>query len=85
MCVINAMNIFIIFLVVLLTFTISSRTDDISAKVWDLSTIGYYQSTTCNISLFEFIAENFDNNISNDFYNHYSKQETPHSVNGDAK
>ena len=59
----NKITIFIIFLVVLLPFTISSRTDDISAKVLDLSTIGYYQSTTCNISLFEFIAENFDNNI----------------------
>tara|TARA_X000000950_G_scaffold288773_1_gene407293 strand:+ start:3144 stop:5168 length:2025 start_codon:yes stop_codon:yes gene_type:complete len=56
-------TIFIIFLVVLLPFTISSRNDNISAKVLDLSTVGYYQSTTCNISFFEFIFENLDNDI----------------------
>ena len=57
-------TIFITFLVVLLPFTFSTSNNDVSAKVLDLSTIGYYQSTTCNISFLEFIVKNFDNNIS---------------------
>ena len=47
-----------------------SRSDDIEATLLNDSTIGYYQSTTCKISLFEFyfanrkISENiyFNNN-----------------------
>ncbi len=47
-----------IFLVVFLPFIISDNNDDIEAKPLDSSTIGYYQSTTCNISFLEFINEN---------------------------
>ena len=47
-----------IFLIIFLPFVVSDNNDDIEAKSLDSSTIGYYQSTTCNISLFEFINEN---------------------------
>ena len=47
-----------IFLIVFLPFIISDNNDDIEAKPLDSSTIGYYQSTTCNISFLEFINEN---------------------------
>ncbi|GIR20358.1 hypothetical protein CM15mP35_06190 [bacterium] len=47
-----------IFLVIFLPFIVSDSNDDIEAKRLDSSTIGFYQSTTCNISFFEFINEN---------------------------
>ena len=47
-----------IFLIISLPFIISDNNDDIEPKRLDSSTVGYYQSTTCNISLLEFINEN---------------------------
>ena len=47
-----------IFLVIFLPFIVSDSNDDIEAKRLDSSTIGFYQSTTCNITFFEFINEN---------------------------
>ena len=53
-----------IFLIISLPFIISDNNDDIEPKRLDSSTVGYYQSTTCNISLLEFINEN----ENQDFY-----------------
>ena len=53
-------------LILFLPFSIFSSNDEIEAKYLDSSTIGYYQSTTCNISLFEFLNKNL--NSSQEFY-----------------
>ena len=55
---------FIFFLIILLPFTISDRSDDIAPKTLNESTVGFYQSTTCSISLFEFVIKNLNNEIS---------------------
>ena len=53
-------------LILFLPFSIFSSNDEIEAKYLDSSSIGYYQSTTCNISLFEFLNKNL--NSSQEFY-----------------
>ena len=55
---------FIFFLIILLPFTISDRSDDIAPKTLNESTVGFYQSTTCSISLFEFALKNLNNEIT---------------------
>ena len=55
---------FIFFLIILLPFTISDRSDDIAPKTLNESTVGFYQSTTCSISLFEFVIKNLNNEVS---------------------
>ena len=45
-------------LLIIIPFSITDNTDEIKAKALESSTVGYYQSTTCNISLFEFLTEN---------------------------
>jgi len=60
----------LILFILIVPFSLHSRSDDIEATLLNDSTIGYYQSTTCKISLFEFyfanrkISENiyFNNN-----------------------
>ena len=49
-------------------FTLSDNSDDIEPKYLDLTTIGYYQSTTCNISLYEFLIAN-SSNENNIYFN----------------
>ena len=56
--------IFILFLIILLPFAITDRNDNVTPKILSESTVGYYQSTTCNISFLEFIFVNSNNNIS---------------------
>ena len=51
-------------------FSFSDRTDSIEPLPLDASTVGYYQSSTCNISLIEFYLENQNTDIyfnSNDY------------------
>lgn len=45
-------------LLIIIPFSITDNNDEIKAKALESSTVGYYQSTTCNISLFEFLTEN---------------------------
>ena len=63
--------IVVIFLVLVLPFTISNRTDNIVPKIVNENSIGFYQSTTCNISLSEVAFTNY-NNSNNIIYNNIS-------------
>ena len=49
----KVLNIFLLLLIIVLPFSFNERNDDIEAQVLSSSTVGYYQSTTCEISLFE--------------------------------
>ncbi len=57
----KAVNIFLLLLVIVLPFSINNRNDDIEAQVLTDATVGYYQSTTCEISLSEFLMKNRGN------------------------
>ena len=59
---------FFLLLLIILPFGIFDNKDEINAIELSDSTIGYYQSTTCKISLFEFYLENFRSD--KDFYIH---------------
>ena len=56
--------IFILFLIIILPFAITDRNDNVTPKILSESSVGYYQSTTCNISFLEFILVNSNNDIS---------------------
>ena len=60
----KTISIFIFLLIILLPFSISDRSDDINPKTLDETTVGFYQSTTCSISLFEFVIKNLNNETS---------------------
>ena len=60
----KTISIFIFFLLILLPFTVTDRSDEITPKTLDESTVGFYQSTTCSISLFEFALKNLNNEIT---------------------
>ena len=51
----------LILLIVLIPFSISDRQDDIVPEILSETTVGFYQTTTCEISLFEFYLKNFNN------------------------
>ncbi len=51
----------LILLILIIPFLLHNRTDDIEAIRLDDSAVGYYQSTTCKISLIEFYLKNRDN------------------------
>ena len=53
-------------LIILLPFTFSDRGDEINPEILSDSTVGFYQSTTCEISLIEFYLKNV--NTSLDIY-----------------
>ena len=55
-----------ILLLIILPFGLFDNRDEINAVELSDSTIGYYQSTTCKISLLEFYLENL--NSDKDFY-----------------
>ena len=65
----KTLNILLIVIVLVLPFSIYDRTDDISGIELTDSTVGYYQSTTCKISLLEFYSYNFDNRNINIYIN----------------
>ena len=56
-------HIFLIFLTLFLPFWVHNSSDDIVAKEINESSLDYYRSTTCNISLFEVVRENLNNEI----------------------
>ena len=56
------LSVVAIFLI-LIPFSTSDKNDNIEPVVLDDSTIGYYQSTTCKISLLEFYQSNYSSNI----------------------
>ena len=47
----KVLNIFLLLLIIILPFSINERNDDVEAQVLNKTTVGYYQSTTCEISL----------------------------------
>ena len=51
---------FFLLLLIVLPFGIFDNKDEINAVELSDSTIGYYQSTTCKISLLEFYLENLE-------------------------
>ena len=51
----------LILLILIIFFLLHNRSDDIEAIRLDDSAVGYYQSTTCKISLIEFYLKNRDN------------------------
>ena len=53
-----------VLLLIVVPFGIFNNSDDIKAVELNDSTVGYYQSTTCKISLFEFYIENFNSEKS---------------------
>ena len=58
----KALNILLIVIALTIPFSIYDRSDDVEAVELTDSTVGYYQSTTCKISLLEFYINNFRNN-----------------------
>ena len=58
----------LILFIVLIPFTVSDRQDDIVPQILSETTVGFYQTTTCEISLFEFYLKNF-NNSENMYFN----------------
>ena len=61
--------VILLFAILILPFSISQRNDPINPQPIDDSTVGYYQSTTCKISLLEFYSYNFDNNNIKIYFN----------------
>tara|TARA_B100000575_G_scaffold291995_1_gene299301 strand:- start:1968 stop:3995 length:2028 start_codon:yes stop_codon:yes gene_type:complete len=59
----------LLILILLLPFSLSDKQDNINPEVLSDSSIGYYQSTTCKISLFEFYTKNLNNSINVYFNN----------------
>ena len=45
-------------MIIFIPFSIHDSSDDIEAVTLDDTSIGYYQSTTCKISLLEFLIQN---------------------------
>ena len=65
----KVLNIFLILLIIILPFSINERNDDIEPQVLSKTTVGYYQSTTCEISLFEYLIKNRGNDLNIYFNN----------------
>ena len=62
--------LFVLFILVFLPFWIHDSSDDIEPKNIEDETIGYYQSTTCEISLFEVLFNNSGNQNTIVYNNH---------------
>jgi hypothetical protein len=65
----KVLNIFLLLLIIILPFSINERNDDVEAQVLTTTTVGYYQSTTCEISLFEYLIKNRGNDLNVYFNN----------------
>ncbi|MDA9711945.1 hypothetical protein N9U49_00870, partial [Acidimicrobiaceae bacterium] len=59
----------LLILILLLPFSLSDKQDNINPEVLSDSSVGYYQSTTCKISLVEFYTKNLNNSINVYFNN----------------
>jgi hypothetical protein len=53
-------KLFLISFLVIIPFSLSDKSDNISPPILNDTTVGYYQSTTCKISLMEFYLENIE-------------------------
>ncbi len=62
------LSLFIV-LILLLPFSLSDKQDNINPDILSDSSVGYYQSTTCKISLLEFYTQNLNNSIDIYFNN----------------
>ena len=54
-------NLLLVFIICLIPFFSSEKNDQIEPVLIEDSTVGYYQSTTCKISLSEVISKNYKN------------------------
>ena len=60
----------ILIVLLLIPFTFSDRNDSITPQILSDSTVGFYQTSTCSISLIEFYLQNQNANVyfnSNDY------------------
>ncbi len=64
---IKSLYILLLLIIIFIPFSLFDSTDDIEAVALDDTSIGYYQSTTCKISLLEFLIQN--NNDLELYYN----------------
>ena len=64
---IKSLYILLLLIIIFIPFSIYDSSDDIEAVTLDDTSIGYYQSTTCKISLLEFLIQN--NNDLELYYN----------------
>ena len=55
------LTLFTILIFIVIPFSLTSFGDDISAQIIDEESVGFYQSNTCKISLFQVFAKNFSN------------------------
>ena len=53
----------VLILLILLPFSFSDNGDDISPEILSEATVGFYQSSTCEISLIEFYLRNIDTSL----------------------
>ena len=58
----NIIYLALFVILLILPFSFSDRSDEVNAVEINTENIGYYQSTTCKISLTEFILKNIDTN-----------------------
>jgi len=58
----NRIFLILILVLIILPFSFSNRSDEIEALDINKENIGYYQSTTCKISLAEFVLKNTNTN-----------------------
>ena len=55
------LTLFTILIFIVIPFSLTSIGDDVSAQIISEEYVGYYQSSTCKISLFQVLAKNFSN------------------------
>jgi len=78
----NSIKIFLLILIILLPWGISNLQDDLNAKYINSSTVGYYQTNTCDISFVETLLKNgFNQNVTYVF-DHYSSIKCFGKING---
>lgn len=65
----NLVTLLSIFLLIIVPFSVSNRSDDIFPVEISKESIGYYQSTTCKISFGEFLSKNINESKSLYFNN----------------
>jgi len=77
------LHIFLIFIILFLPFWVHNSSDDIVPKEINESNLDYYRSTTCNISLFEVVRENLNNEVKINYYlNNYVRADCFGKVTG---
>ena len=62
------LTFFTILIFIVIPFSLTNNGDDVSAQIIDEESVGFYQSSTCKISLFQVLTKNFSN-INNIYVN----------------